>query len=156
MHVYEPKQDFQHKLPLCDRAQMAHGDWQPRRYDRLPYLPQQLAKKTCYTPEDLTRPWDTYEWQPFAAPSPRWQPPACRFEAWKTDDFCELARNQTIALAGDSAIIPVDEVIDAMGEVGASMEDKYKETALGGIANTPTARAIENRVLIQKVEEVEE
>ena len=61
-----------------------------------------------------------------------------------------------IALAGDSAVIPVDEVIDAMGEVGASMEDKYKETALGGIANTPTAREIEKRVLVQKVEEVEE
>ncbi|WNJ17762.1 L-serine ammonia-lyase, iron-sulfur-dependent, subunit alpha [Pontibacter sp. G13] len=61
-----------------------------------------------------------------------------------------------IALAGDSAMIPVDEVIDAMGEVGASMEDKYKETALGGIANTPTAREIEARVLVQEAEQVEE
>ncbi|MFN0203570.1 MAG: L-serine ammonia-lyase, iron-sulfur-dependent, subunit alpha [Bacteroidia bacterium] len=60
-----------------------------------------------------------------------------------------------IALAGDSAVIPVDEVIDAMGEVGASMETKYKETALGGIANTPTAREIEKRVLVQNVEEAE-
>lgn len=61
-----------------------------------------------------------------------------------------------IALAGDSAVIPVDEVIDAMGEVGASMETKYKETALGGIANTPTAREIESRVLVQQVEEITE
>lgn len=61
-----------------------------------------------------------------------------------------------IALAGDSAIIPVDEVIDAMGEVGASMETQYKETALGGIANTPTAREIEKKVLVQVVEEAEE
>ncbi|MEO0473224.1 MAG: L-serine ammonia-lyase, iron-sulfur-dependent, subunit alpha [Bacteroidota bacterium] len=61
-----------------------------------------------------------------------------------------------IALAGDSAIIPVDEVIDAMGEVGASMEERYKETALGGIADTPTARKIEEKVLVQKVEEAEE
>ncbi|MBX7242260.1 MAG: L-serine ammonia-lyase, iron-sulfur-dependent, subunit alpha [Bacteroidia bacterium] len=61
-----------------------------------------------------------------------------------------------IALAGDSAVIPVDEVIDAMGEVGASMETQYKETALGGIANTPTAREIEKNVLVQVVEEVEE
>lgn len=60
-----------------------------------------------------------------------------------------------IALAGDSAVIPVDEVIDAMGEVGAAMETKYKETALGGIAATPTAKAIEERVLVQIVEEVE-
>lgn len=61
-----------------------------------------------------------------------------------------------IALAGDTAVIPVDEIVDAMGEVGASMEDKYKETALGGIANTPTAREIERNVLVNDVEIVEE
>jgi L-serine dehydratase len=53
-----------------------------------------------------------------------------------------------MALAGDGPVIPVDEVVDAMGEVGQSMEEKYKETALGGIANTPTARAIEAKVLL--------
>ncbi|MBX3101052.1 MAG: L-serine ammonia-lyase, iron-sulfur-dependent, subunit alpha [Bacteroidetes bacterium] len=52
-----------------------------------------------------------------------------------------------IALANDSAVIPVDEVIDAMGEVGMSMEAKYKETALGGLAATPTGIEIANRVL---------
>ncbi len=57
-----------------------------------------------------------------------------------------------MALAGDSAVIPVDEVIDAMGEVGASMSSDYKETALGGIANTPTARAIEQKVLVHSAE----
>ncbi len=57
-----------------------------------------------------------------------------------------------MALAGDSAVIPVDEVVDAMGEVGASMETRYKETALGGIANTPTARSIEERVLVHNLQ----
>lgn len=61
-----------------------------------------------------------------------------------------------IALAGDSAVIPVDEVVDAMGEVGQSMEEKYKETAQGGLANTPTGRTIEARVLVNIAEEVEE
>lgn len=61
-----------------------------------------------------------------------------------------------IALAGDSAVIPVDEVVDAMGEVGMSMEEKYKETALGGIANTPTAREIEKNVLVQDFEEIDD
>ncbi len=61
-----------------------------------------------------------------------------------------------IALAGDSSIIPVDEVVDAMGEVGQAMESKYKETALGGLAATPTGIAISNRVLIQQAEQVEE
>ena len=54
-----------------------------------------------------------------------------------------------MALAGDRAMIPVDEIIDAMGDVGASMETRFKETALGGIAATPTAKAIEKRVLVQ-------
>lgn len=61
-----------------------------------------------------------------------------------------------LALAGDSAVIPVDEVIDAMGEVGASMATEYKETALGGIANTPTARAIEEKVLVNTAEIAQE
>ena len=45
---------------------------------------------------------------------------------------------------------------DAMGEGGASMEEKYKETALGGIASTPTAQAIAEKVLVQEVEEGED
>lgn len=61
-----------------------------------------------------------------------------------------------MALAGDRSIIPVDEVVDAMGEVGMAMEEKYKETALGGIAATPTGKAIEARVLIQEAEEINE
>lgn len=61
-----------------------------------------------------------------------------------------------IALAGDDPVIPVDEVVDAMGEVGHSLESRYKETAMGGLANTPTARKIEENVLIQDHEIVDE
>ncbi len=57
-----------------------------------------------------------------------------------------------MALAGLKTVIPVDEVIDAMGEVGASMESKYKETALGGLAATKTAKMIEKRVLVSDIE----
>jgi L-serine dehydratase len=57
-----------------------------------------------------------------------------------------------IALAGVSAVIPVDEVIEAMGEIGSSMETRYKETALGGLAATKTGQAIAKRVLIHDIE----
>jgi L-serine dehydratase len=57
-----------------------------------------------------------------------------------------------IALANVSSVIPVDEVIEAMGEIGASMETRYKETALGGLAATPTAQKIAKRVLIRDIE----
>jgi L-serine dehydratase len=57
-----------------------------------------------------------------------------------------------IALASVSSVIPVDEVIEAMGEIGASMETRYKETALGGLAATKTGQAIAKKVLIHDIE----
>lgn len=57
-----------------------------------------------------------------------------------------------IALAKVSSVIPVDEVIEAMGEIGASMETRYKETALGGLAATKTGQAIAKKVLIRDIE----
>lgn len=57
-----------------------------------------------------------------------------------------------IALADVSSVIPVDEVVEAMGEIGASMEARYKETALGGLAMTPTGKRIAKRVLIRDIE----
>ncbi len=57
-----------------------------------------------------------------------------------------------IALANVSAVIPVDECIEAMGEIGASMESRYKETAMGGLAATLTGQEIAKRVLIQDIE----
>ncbi|MBA9076206.1 MULTISPECIES: L-serine ammonia-lyase, iron-sulfur-dependent, subunit alpha [Rufibacter] len=57
-----------------------------------------------------------------------------------------------IAIAGVNPVIPVDQCVLALGEVGQSMETKYKETALGGLANTPRGREIEKLVLVQDVE----
>ncbi|RED99781.1 L-serine ammonia-lyase, iron-sulfur-dependent, subunit alpha [Marinoscillum furvescens] len=57
-----------------------------------------------------------------------------------------------IALADVSPVIPVDECVDAMGEIGHSMEAKYKETAEGGLAATPTGQRIARKVLIQDIE----
>lgn len=57
-----------------------------------------------------------------------------------------------IALAGVGAVIPVDECVEAMGEIGATMEKKYKETAEGGLAATATGKAIARRVLIHDIE----
>ena len=57
-----------------------------------------------------------------------------------------------IALAGVDSVIPVDEVVEAMGEIGASMETRYKETAQGGLAATPTGQRIAKKVLIHDIE----
>ena len=51
-----------------------------------------------------------------------------------------------MALAGIESRIPVDEVIDAMGEVGRRMPVEFRETALGGLAATPTGKAGKERM----------
>ena len=45
-----------------------------------------------------------------------------------------------LALAGIESAIPVDEVIGAMKEIGDLMHPSLKETALAGLAATPTAK----------------
>ena len=49
-----------------------------------------------------------------------------------------------MALAGVESRIPVDEVIDAMGDVGRRMPVEFRETALGGLATTPTGQEIKH------------
>ncbi len=51
-----------------------------------------------------------------------------------------------MAMAGIQSRIPVDEVIEAMGQVGRRMPVEFRETALGGLANTPTGRAVKERM----------
>lgn len=52
-----------------------------------------------------------------------------------------------MACAGFKSIIPADEVVLAMKEVGDGMDERFKETAKGGLANTPTGRSIAEKLL---------
>lgn len=54
-----------------------------------------------------------------------------------------------MALAGVEFPIPVDEVIDTMGEIGRSMDVRYRETAGGGLAATPTGRKLAKERLVE-------
>lgn len=54
-----------------------------------------------------------------------------------------------MALAGITFAIPVDEVIDVMGEIGSEMDVRYRETAGGGLAATPTGRRLAKERLYQ-------
>lgn len=51
-----------------------------------------------------------------------------------------------MALAGITARIPADEVIDAMREVGRALPGSLKETAGGGLAATPTGLKLMEQV----------
>ncbi|MHA2363104.1 MAG: L-serine ammonia-lyase, iron-sulfur-dependent, subunit alpha [Candidatus Hodarchaeales archaeon] len=52
-----------------------------------------------------------------------------------------------MALANFDAVLPLDEVIDAMDKVGKSIPHELKCTALGGLSVTRTSRIIENKLI---------
>ncbi|WP_409292200.1 L-serine ammonia-lyase, iron-sulfur-dependent, subunit alpha [Peribacillus sp. SCS-37] len=58
-----------------------------------------------------------------------------------------------MALAGITSRIPCDEVISAMYKIGLSMPSALRETALGGLAATPTGRELEAKIFGISLEE---
>ncbi len=52
-----------------------------------------------------------------------------------------------MALAGIESVIPPDEVVAAMYQVGRQMPSIFKETAEGGLAVTPTAKRLAEEIL---------
>lgn len=52
-----------------------------------------------------------------------------------------------MALAGVKSVIPSDEVIGVMLQVGLAMPEQHRETAQGGLAQTPTGKEITKRWL---------
>jgi L-serine dehydratase len=51
-----------------------------------------------------------------------------------------------MALAGITSVIPLDEVVRAMKEVGRALPFELKETAKGGVAASKTALEIRERI----------
>jgi L-serine dehydratase len=51
-----------------------------------------------------------------------------------------------MALAGVVSRIPTDEVIEAMHRIGQTMPSALRETAKGGLAATPTGKALEAKI----------
>lgn len=52
-----------------------------------------------------------------------------------------------MALSGFDVVVPLDEVIQAMAEVGRSLPASLRCTGLGGLSITPAARAVERRLV---------
>lgn len=51
-----------------------------------------------------------------------------------------------LALAGVQCVIPADEVIATLHQVGSAMPREWRETALGGLAMTPTGQQISKKL----------
>ncbi len=58
-----------------------------------------------------------------------------------------------MALAGVISVIPPDEVIQVMHEVGQQMPESLRETGIGGLAGTPTGQQLKDKVLGKKSDE---
>ena len=52
-----------------------------------------------------------------------------------------------MALAGIISQIPVDQVIDAMREVGEKMDVSLRETGIGGVAGSPAGVKVAKEIL---------
>ncbi|MDQ0172293.1 MULTISPECIES: L-serine ammonia-lyase, iron-sulfur-dependent, subunit alpha [Paenibacillus] len=61
-----------------------------------------------------------------------------------------------MALAGVRSAIPSDEVIDVMLEVGSAMPSRHRETAQGGLAQTPTGRKMMEKLAKPKAKRAPE
>lgn len=61
-----------------------------------------------------------------------------------------------MALCGIRSFIPFDETVDAMYQVGCSLPPSLRESAQGGIAATPTAKAVEARLFAPEEMEIPE
>ncbi|MEH7333496.1 L-serine ammonia-lyase, iron-sulfur-dependent, subunit alpha [Neobacillus drentensis] len=55
-----------------------------------------------------------------------------------------------MALAGVVSIIPPDEVVHVMHEVGQQMPESLRETGIGGLAGTPTGKKLKEQVFSEK------
>ncbi|HOF94642.1 MAG TPA: L-serine ammonia-lyase, iron-sulfur-dependent, subunit alpha, partial [Clostridia bacterium] len=55
-----------------------------------------------------------------------------------------------LALSGVKSLIPFDEVVEAMRSVGVLMRPELRETALGGLAATPTAKRLTNTLFAKR------
>lgn len=55
-----------------------------------------------------------------------------------------------MALAGLKSVVPVDEVIETMYKIGQALPKSLRETSEAGLAATPTARAVEQRLYKKK------
>ena len=51
-----------------------------------------------------------------------------------------------MALAGVESRVPPDQVIDCMGDVGRRLPVEFRETALGGLADTPFGRDVKQKM----------
>jgi hypothetical protein len=92
-----------HVPNLCERSQIADGQWVPKHVSGPPYLPPSNITRCGPTAlHDPPKGWDTYRWVPNDSVARRTNRTACHFTEWNRDVFCELAMYATVMVLGDS------------------------------------------------------
>lgn len=59
-----------------------------------------------------------------------------------------------MALAGIVSRIPTDEVIEAMYRIGQTLPSTLRETAMGGLAATPTGKALQEKIFGNETKQI--
>lgn len=100
MQTHSNNDNYKPNLPLCTMDQIKTGIWEPVRHDKPPYIPIYLqTRNECYSFKELEMAsyFDNYAWQPSAVSNG-----LCHYPRFERQEFCQLAKNKTIAFLGDS------------------------------------------------------
>jgi len=83
---------------LCSVADLKEGQWVNVTYDLPPYIPEKSIKHD-YTCPDLKpdQVFHTWEWEPNAV-----KEKGCTFSRFSNESYCQLMKNKTVAIVGDS------------------------------------------------------
>lgn len=81
---------------LCTSEEIKYGSWKPIMLDQPPHVPRQSK---CWSKEELinAKNWPYFHWHPT-----QFELGNCDFQQWDADLFCNLARNKTVGIMGDS------------------------------------------------------
>lgn len=83
---------------LCPIETIQEGKWIPAIYEKPPYLPMrgERQQRECINFQANAK-FSTYEWEPLAV-----QTTGCTFQQFNQESFCNILKNKTLVVMGDS------------------------------------------------------
>lgn len=98
LHVQILPQHANQLKQLCPIGEIKKGRWINATYNVPPYTPMrgEVQQRTCRDFK-VDKIFHTYEWEPDAVHSK-----GCVFKIWNKTSYCEIMKNKTVAIVGDS------------------------------------------------------
>lgn len=106
---------------FCAVEDLKEGKWIPVTYASPPYFPHYSNRVCSGFDPNSEKPFETWEWQPSAVDTK-----GCVFSGFHKESYCELMRNKTIAIIGDSTsfdhYLSVSHLLDVPMELPQPMK----------------------------------